>query len=343
MLNCNLLCACLLAALLSGTARQASAQTFETVGVRAQGLGGAFVAVADDATASWWNPAGLATGAYLSSVVEHVRFTAPANPPVEGPATRTTAGDFAVSFPALGLSYYRLRVSEIADPGSTAAGAGNRQDPVVDGSSVRSAAISQFGTTVGQSIGSHLVIGTTLKLLYAGAVSSSTTGSSPLDEADDLDVQRHFQGDLDAGAMAKLGHLRLGVTVRNVFEPSFDDEGLVGTELTLKRQARAGVAFFSVPNGSRQGVMVAADADLTTTSTVLGDVRHAAVGFESWMANKRVGLRAGFSTNTVNESRPAGSLGVSVALKPSVYVNAAVTEGRDESVTGWSTGVSVSY
>ena len=247
-----------------------------------------------------------------------------------------------MSFPALGLSYYRLRVSEIAGPGSTVTAPGNRQDPVVDGSRVRSAAISQFGTTVAQSIGRHLVIGTTLKLLYAGAVRSSSSGSSPLDDADDLDVPRHFNGDLDAGAMANLGHLRLGITMRNVFEPSFDDEDVVGTELTLKRQARAGVAFFTVPNGSRQGLMVAADADLTTTSTVTGDVRHAAVGVERWLANKRLGLRGGFSANTVNESRPAGSLGVSVALKPSVLFNASLTEGRDESVTGWSTGVSVS-
>ncbi len=37
---------------------------------RAQGMGGAFVGVADDATASWWNPAGLATGAYFNVVIE---------------------------------------------------------------------------------------------------------------------------------------------------------------------------------------------------------------------------------------------------------------------------------
>ena len=48
----------------------ARAQIYETVGTRAQGMGGAFVAVADDATATWWNPAGLATGAYFSTVIE---------------------------------------------------------------------------------------------------------------------------------------------------------------------------------------------------------------------------------------------------------------------------------
>jgi hypothetical protein len=45
--------------LLFGAASIASAQSFEAVGPRARGLGGAFTAVADDATATWWNPAGL--------------------------------------------------------------------------------------------------------------------------------------------------------------------------------------------------------------------------------------------------------------------------------------------
>ena len=37
----------------------ASAQFIEAVGVRALGMGGAFVAVANDSSATWWNPAGL--------------------------------------------------------------------------------------------------------------------------------------------------------------------------------------------------------------------------------------------------------------------------------------------
>src|SRR3954452_24896153 len=85
----------------------ASAQRFDDVGVRAQGMSGAFVAVADDATASWWNPAGLATGSYLSAVIERGRLTKPVNPTPEVPAERTTSSAVAVAFPALGLSYYR--------------------------------------------------------------------------------------------------------------------------------------------------------------------------------------------------------------------------------------------
>ena len=116
MRHCNLLCApwsAVAAGLVA--ASPAAAQTFEDVGIRAQGMGGAFVAVADDATATWWNPAGLATGAYFS-VRRSSAWSAgqPADPPPQGPAGGTTTGSFAIAFPALGLSYYRLRISEIA-------------------------------------------------------------------------------------------------------------------------------------------------------------------------------------------------------------------------------------
>ena len=53
------------------------AQGYEDVGTRAQGMAGAFVAVADDATASWWNPAGLASGAYFNVIFEKGRAHEP--------------------------------------------------------------------------------------------------------------------------------------------------------------------------------------------------------------------------------------------------------------------------
>jgi hypothetical protein len=340
MRKCKLLCASLVVALLGGSVRGACAQTFESVGVRAQGMAGAFVAVADDATASWWNPAGLASGAYLSAVIEGGRTTKPRNPPPHGPAARDGFGDFAIAFPALGLSYYHLRISEIAAPGSTAAGAELRQDPGA-GTSVRSVAVNQFSSTVGQSIGEHLVIGSTVKLLRAGAVDDSVNGSAPLDEADALDVPQYTRGDLDMGVMANFGRVRLGLAVKNITEPSFGDEGT--DRLTLQRQARVGLALLSVPNGALQGFTVAADADLTSTPTAVGEVRHVAAGLEGWIAKGRVGLRAGVSANTVGELRPAASVGASIALTHAFHVNASAIAGRDESVTGWSTSVSVAF
>lgn len=337
---CNLLCACAAAGACLAVVPDARAQIFENVGVRAQGMSGAFVAVADDATGSWWNPGGLATGAYVSSVVERLETTRPTHPPPEGPGEETTTAAFAVAFPALGLSYYRLRISEMAPAGSTAQGGADRQDPRVTGTSVRAVSVGQFGVTVGQSIGEHLVLGSTLKLLLGGAISDASEGAS-LDTADDLDVPRDVRADLDLGAMANFGHVRLGITVRNVTEPDFGDD--TPDPLVIERQARAGLAYLSTANGFVEGVIVSADADLMTTRTVMGDVRHVAVGSEAWLVNRRLGLRGGVSANTVGDLRPAGSAGVTVALTRLFHVNAALTLGSDDSLTGWSAGVSVAY
>jgi hypothetical protein len=47
----------------------ARAQIVESVGSRALGMGGAFVAVASDSSATWWNPAGLAAGQFVDLAI----------------------------------------------------------------------------------------------------------------------------------------------------------------------------------------------------------------------------------------------------------------------------------
>ena len=59
---------------------RARAQTFEAVGTRAAGMGGAFVAVADDASAAYWNPAGFAAGNIFTMVLD--RSSSEADPAV---------------------------------------------------------------------------------------------------------------------------------------------------------------------------------------------------------------------------------------------------------------------
>src|SRR3954454_20833533 len=90
------------ATLVLALAQPAAAQLYESVGTRAKGMGGAFVAVADDATATWWNPAGIVTGAALSALYERGKETQPADPLDQGLALRIQPSAFAVSFPALG-------------------------------------------------------------------------------------------------------------------------------------------------------------------------------------------------------------------------------------------------
>src|SRR5690242_15144104 len=75
----------------------ALAQGEPPVGVRAAGMGGAFTAVADDASATVWNPAGLASGSYFSAAVDRSGVT-------DG-GSSLFAG-FAL--PVLGISYQRV-------------------------------------------------------------------------------------------------------------------------------------------------------------------------------------------------------------------------------------------
>src|SRR5439155_9866360 len=129
---------------------RAQAQTFESVGVRARGLAGAFVAVADDATATWWNPAGLASSAFFDATLEFGRAADP---------ERTRAGGLATKLLGLGLSYFRLPLREIRAVGPIGPGPVNRQDQGV---------LNLVGVTTGQSIGEHFVVASTLRLVDAG-------------------------------------------------------------------------------------------------------------------------------------------------------------------------------
>jgi hypothetical protein len=295
--------ACLIAGFIPATAR---AQSADSVGIRAQGMGGAFTALADDASATWWNPAGLASGAYFNALIEYGR-------PLDGETDRRGV---AVAFPALGLSYYRLTVSEIRPSGSTGTSAGGRQDPGTG--LVRSLEVSQFGATVGQSVGGHLVLASTLKLLRAAG---------------------DTEAGLDIGAIVALGAMRAGVMVRNVREPTF---GEGEAAMTLGRQVRAGVAVSSV--GRRVvGATVTADADLRAVATALGDERRIGVGAEIWTPRRSLGLRGGISANTIGERRSAPSAGASLAVGRGVFVDGQITRGSDLLRRGWGADLRLTF
>src|SRR5260221_9934516 len=168
-----------------------AAQPTDAIGVRAQGMGGAFTAVADDATASWWNPSGMAGGAYFNALLESGNQSEPRSErtPAGDPqsASRANTRSFAVAFPALGLSYYRLRISEIQPQTSTGNAAPGRQEGGATEVRLRSLVLNQFGASVGQSLGSHLVIGSTVKLVSGGSASQVQAGATgSLDASDGL-------------------------------------------------------------------------------------------------------------------------------------------------------------
>lgn len=323
----------------------AGAQPSDAVGVRASGMGGAFTAVADDATASWWNPAGMAGGAYFNALIEAGNYRQPDSERTEAGdpqnALRANTRSFAVAFPALGLSYYRLRISQIQPGTSTGTAPPVRQEGGVTEVRLRSLVLNQFGASVAQSLGSHLVIGSTFKLVSAGAASQfRSAAASSLDAADDIDPPGDFEAGLDIGAMAMFGRARFGVMVRNVKESEFGS----GIEaFKLSRHARVGAAVSSGTRGVIGSVTVAADADLTTTLTVYGEERLFAAGGEVWTTARTFGVRGGVSVNTIGTQRTAVSGGASAALKKGVYVDAELTGGSDEGRHGWGFGLRVTF
>ena len=291
----------------------ASAQLPDAAGVRAQGMGGAFTGLADDANAGWWNPAGLASGAFLNLSLEYGELNDP--PIADAPSHR----GFALAFPALGVSYYRMPVSEIAPTPSTGTGTAGRQDPGTP--SIRTVEVSQLGVTIGQSIGNHFVMASTFKLMHASVAGDDT------------------EGDLDIGGMVAFGRLRAGLSVRNVREATFGEEF---EAFTLRRQARAGGAWAA--NLAGIGVLaVAVDGDILRVVTALGEERRLATGAELWIMGRTVGVRGGVSGSTVGNTRESHAGGVSVAVRRGIYAEAQLTGGSDELRRGWSTGMRVTF
>jgi hypothetical protein len=333
----------LTAGLLAASPARAAAQLYEDVGTRAQGLAGAFVAVADDASAVWWNPAGIATGAYFNVLFEKGRVTQPESPVLSQPARRASTTGFAIAVPSLGVSYHRIRVSEIATSAPTGSVVQNRQDLEGEARSLSTLAATQFGLTVAQALVDQVVVASTFKVVRGGVESrlmAAGESGDPLDLADDFPIASETHTDLDLGVMAVFQHVRAGLTVRNLRQARFDsgDE-----QVTLKRQARAGLAILAGPAGPVDGFSVSGDADLTRSATPFGEVRHAAVGGELWLLSRRVGLRAGFAANTIGERRPSSSAGISFAVMRALYIDGARTFGRDQSIRGWSSSVRVTF
>ena len=320
------------------SAAPAAAQSFESVGTRALGMGGAFVAVANDSTATWWNPAGLAAGPFLDAALSRVRGQSDDD---QMPASRTGVWSISLATPPLGVSYYHLQITDIrAEPLPTAADEAGREDRAA-GVGIRSLSISQFGATVLHTITTGVSAGATVKYLRGTprvrAVDAvDQTVDDLLDEGDDLpDGDAEGAVDVDVGVLAVFGAARLGVTARNLTEPEFGDR-------ELPRQVRAGAAFDGAAAGMAP-VTVSLDVDLHRYEGATGDRRVIAVGGEHWLRPERLALRGGARFNTVGPQDRIVSVGASAAVRAALFVDGYVAFGSDTGESGWSVSARVSF
>jgi hypothetical protein len=340
-------CLAFCALLLVTNVTAAPAQVVETVGSRALGMGGAFVGVASDSSATWWNPGGLAAGPYVD--VALARATTESKGDL--PARRDTVTWFALGTPPFGFSYYRLRLTDITpfvpgdgDPSDpTVTESGSREDRRA-GVPVRSLEATQLGATLVQTLIPGIHAGATLKYvrgtLRAGREDSLLPAGTLLDRGDELDG-----GDadgafgMDVGVLGVGGPLRAGLLVRNAVESELENAAGV---VRLERQFRIGVAYDAEAMGGPP-LVVALDVDASRLTTATGDRRNVAIGVEQWLWQRRLGVRGGARFNTVGANERAATGGVSVAVRAGLFLDAHVVGGGNEDDRGWGVAARVSF
>ena len=284
------------------------------IGTRAEGMAGAFVAVADDASAVYWNPAGIATGSLVSAVISFGQVSHRAENPVNSaqPSAnqRDSGGIVALSATAIGGAYYRLTTygSGAAEPAVT--GSTSREEV---GLSVQTLTMDTVGVSLVQSLGDSIVVGATPRFVRGAGDNAF---------------------DVDAGVMFSRNHMRLGLVARNLVAPSFESDG--HQAIDLDRAVRVGAAWGSGWTGVSR-VIVSVDGDLTSRVAPEGDRRDMAAGVETWWFDQRLGLRTGVRSSTIGDARAAFAAGVSAGLTAGMLVDAHVVRGQ-AGESSWSVG-----
>ncbi|MBM3817408.1 MAG: hypothetical protein FJW14_00125 [Acidimicrobiia bacterium] len=297
-----------------GLSVPASAQIIESTGPRALGMGGAFVAVASDSSAIWWNPGGLAAGPFMDMALARAATEAEESLP----AWRHRTTSFTLATPPFGIGYYRFRLTDIQPFSPTGQGTPDREDRRV-GLPARSLSASQLGVTLVQTLTPGVHAGTTLKYVR-GTVGEGAT---------------HNRFDADVGVLAVAGPVRLGAVVRNVGQPEFED-------FRLPRQVRAGAAF-DAERATGGPLTVAVDADLRSYDAGGGDRRVVAAGIERWFQARRFGIRAGGRFNMVGRRERSATGGASVAVRSGVFVDGYAVKGGAADEEGWGLAARVSF
>jgi len=140
--------------------------------------------------------------------------------------------------------------------------------------------------------------------------------------------------------MAAFGVIRLGVTVRNVRNPTFGS-GIQAFD--AGRRARAGAAAVLTGRGLLGRAVFAVDADLHSTGAGGAEERDVAGGVETWWLGGRLAVRGGGGTDTAGGGGSFGAFGVTVVPYPRVNVEGAVTRGADSARDRWSLGLRLAF
>jgi len=333
---------------LAAGAGSAAAQVFESAGSRALGMGGAFVAVASDSTATWWNPAALPTGPFVDVSIGRTTTTGGDR----APSWRERTTGVALLTPPVGLSYYRYSVADVgrrqgAGPGPASGDASGRGSDEGQDAVLRTMTVNQIGATFVQTLATGVHLGATLKYLSGRMATgvtamgqASLSGAALRDQAADLDAGGWDAAfDMDLGAIAVAGPLRAGLVMRHAVQPEFRSGA---STMVLPRQTRAGLAFDGDAVG-RGPWLASMDLDLTRIETTAGERRNLAFGVERWMRNRTLAVRGGARVNTLGGHERTVTAGASVQASPGMYVEGHVALGGSLDDRGWGLGARVTF
>lgn len=292
-----------------GTA-QGQVVTFEAVGERALGMAGAFVAVADDATAVVWNPAGLVAGGPAGMTIgwNQIQVGKSAGPVQAGDrrqrASLTSLGTWPV-----GVSYGTVDVTEVSRSGGE----------------LGVFRLSQAGLTILQSVMPGLVVGSTLRVMRGGQASGLVGGPTlgdALSSVRDVDVPRRTAFDLDLAAMASAPHVRIGAILKNLRSPTFDRNAEAPSP--LPRQARVGLALLPT-----DGVTLAIDVDLNTVDLTGGLRQECAIGGETALGS-RLSVRSGLRWSLKGARELTGTVGASLKIRRALWLDGHYGRARHD-------------
>jgi F plasmid transfer operon, TraF, protein len=337
--------AAVLSAVVCLTPPRASGQTIEVLGTRALGMGGAFVGVADDATAVYWNPAGLATGATVSGIFELGRGNILADKDAavapDTVASRLSTRIVATTATSFGITNYRITTTDLIPA----------NEATLTPATLTRLSVSHYGATLVQTVSEGVVVGGTVKLLRGRAASAvaPATGSvdAALDSAEDLGSKGSTKFDLDIGAMLVFGAARAGIVIRNVTQPEFalPDSSVAAPPIQLQRHTRIGLAITPGRGAYASGAAtnIGIDFDITKVETARGRQRDLSLGAEQWLAGRRLGVRGGVRFNALDREQRALAGGFSVGVKTGSYIDGQVTRGRDDDDRSWSVSARVTF
>jgi hypothetical protein len=181
------------------------------VGVRAFALGGNFVSAADDASALYWNPAGL------TRLPRHeALFTLEYSPEIEGLRRNFAAVVLHTRFASVGAGWNAVRLEDAL-----------QEDLFY---------LSVSRTVVQRSLGAFVAAGANLKLAHVGIEPAQLAGVPAL-----RSDESHPTGDVGV-LLSPIPNVTAGAIYRNIGRPQFDlVEG--GGKTTLDDEFEWGLSF----------------------------------------------------------------------------------------------------